>query len=154
MIPNVNEKTGIAYGVVSMGGLAEWVWDEFYAHGQNTSEEDAYCEWREQMGVDVEPTEEAEQEFWDTLEIDEPNWHMNYTDADGVRLHLQIGWLGGAPLLWVLESPHTTFALACSPCVPGAGDLDNTVENPNDVDKYRRVTCYTLPSEWFWSADA
>lgn len=35
--------------------------------------------------------------------------------------------LGGAPLVWVIESPYVTYCRSCSPCIPNAGDLDNCV---------------------------
>lgn len=44
----------------------------------------------------------------------------------------------------VIRSPYFTFAPYCSPCVPGAGDLDNSVYNPNDG-----VKTYCLGPEWF-----
>ena len=43
--------------------------------------------------------------------------------------------------IFVLKSPYYTFAQFCSPCVPGAGNLDNP-----DPDG---VKCYCLGHEWF-----
>lgn len=55
-----------------------------------------------------------------------------------------IGWLGGAPLIWVVRSEYVTTTRPCSPCVPGAGDLDSATDEldgtlchcppPDDVD--------------------
>lgn len=71
----------------------------------------------------------------DRIEIDEPL-------IEGVRdgVTYSIDWLGGAPLLWVLESPHTGLYQLCSPCVPGAGNLDAP-------DAFG-FTCYDVPNEW------
>ena len=41
-------------------------------------------------------------------------------------------WLGGAPMLCVFKSPYVTKCSVCSPCVPGAGDLDS----PGDYEAY------------------
>lgn len=56
----------------------------------------------------------------------------DYSYTDGEFSYL-IGWLGGAPLLWVTNSPYATYCRACSPCVPGAADLDSctTAEGAN-----------------------
>jgi hypothetical protein len=59
------------------------------------------------------------EKFSDMCEIDEPTIEGEY---EGVKY--QIGWLGGAPLLWVIEGPIGWAARLCSPCVPNAADLD------------------------------
>ena len=43
--------------------------------------------------------------------------------------------------IMVLKSPFYTHALFCSPCVPGAGDLDNATEDG--------VKAYCLGHDWF-----
>ena len=49
-----------------------------------------------------------------------------YEDPDypGQPFHLMISYLGGAPLLWIFQGPVTMTSALCSPCVPGAVDLD------------------------------
>jgi len=69
------------------------------------------------------------------MQIEEPT--ISGT-LDGVKY--EISWLGGAPLLFVLESPVISKAKLCSPCVPNAGDL-----NSLDDDSYE---CYGVPEEW------
>jgi len=59
--------------------------------------------------------------------------------CEGVRY--EISWLGGAPLLWVFESPVISKARLCSPCCPNAGDL-----NSLDDDGYE---CYGIPADWY-----
>ena len=59
--------------------------------------------------------------------------------CEGVRY--EISWLGGAPLLWVFESPVISKARLCSPCCPNAGDLDSL-----DDDGYE---CYGIPADWY-----
>jgi hypothetical protein len=43
--------------------------------------------------------------------------------------------------IFVLKSPYYTFAPFCSPCVPGAGDLDNAMDDG--------VKSYCLGHDWF-----
>lgn len=76
-----------------------------------------------------------EREF-ERIEIDEP---ILAGACEGVRY--EISWLGGAPLLWVLESPIISKAKLCSPCCPNAGDLNNL-----DDDGYE---CYGIPADWY-----
>jgi hypothetical protein len=128
-MPNVNPETGIRYGVVALNTLAEWVFDEFFYHGTNTTYEDALKEWQAEN-----PDADDDNFLW---EGDEDSYELETEDG----LKLGLSYLGGAPLVWVFESPHTTRARLCSPCVPNAGDLDN--RDPNGEE------CYTLPDDWF-----
>mgnify|MGYP001766685255 CR=1 FL=1 len=58
--------------------------------------------------------------------------------CEGVRY--EISWLGGAPLLWVFESPYVSTFDLCSPCVPNAVSL----ECPNPVG----YEGYDIPADW------
>lgn len=60
------------------------------------------------------------EEARENIQIDEPIIEGEY---DGVKY--RISWLGGAPLLWVLEGPIGYVNRLCSPCVPNAADLDS-----------------------------
>lgn len=71
----------------------------------------------------------------ESIQIDEPTIEGEY---EGVKY--MISWLGGAPLLWVFRSPYTGSYAQCSPCVPGAGDL----ETPDEYG----VVCYDVPPDW------
>lgn len=53
-------------------------------------------------------------------ECEEPE--HEHTDGD---TRYRRGHLGGAALIWVTKSRFVTPCRTCSPCVPGAGDLDN-----------------------------
>ena len=130
---NVNPETGIRYGVVSMNTLASWVFDEFFHHGTNDSYEAALKEFKDE---NPDATDEDIDTFNDEYYGEEENYSL---DKDGLKLGLS--YLGGAPLVWVFQSPHTTRARMCSPCVPNAGDLNNRESDG--------VECYTLPDEWF-----
>lgn len=167
-------RDGIAYGVVSMNSLQEWVFDEFFHSGVNVTEleiaEDfdanweaeenqAYIEWQaenpgytakaeENWEAEREDIDAARERFFETLEIEEPSYTLE--TAEGLQLAL--GWLGGAPLVWVIDSPETTVAPACSPCVPNAGDLDNRA--PRGSHDFAGVICFDLPADWYLPSDA
>lgn len=60
--------------------------------------------------------------------------------CEGVRY--EISHLGGAPILWVLESPIISKARLCSPCVPGAIDLDSPANTGYEG--------YGIPENWYY----
>jgi hypothetical protein len=76
-----------------------------------------------------------EQKFNDAYQPDEP---IHEGEKDGVKY--RTSWLGGALNVWVFESPHTARTVACSPCVPNAGDLDNVGRGD--------YLCYDVPPDW------
>jgi len=135
MIVNTNPETGIRYGVVSMNSLESWVWEEFYTQGTDESYAEAMREWQEE-NPDAEKHEEYT--YGENLEIEESEWSL---DIEGMKL--RISWLGGAPLLWVFESPHKAAVSLCSPCVPNAGDLNNK------VPLGQGFACYDVPADWY-----
>lgn len=76
----------------------------------------------------------------DTVEIEEPEYDWSeVTDHGEVKYH--VGWLGGAPLIWVIVSPWVIGCRKCSPCVPNAGDLDAP------TDQSANCLAYSLPPD-------
>ena len=130
---NVNPETGIRYGVVSLNSLAEWVFDEFFYHGENVTYRDAIEEFRSE---NPDASEDDVDAFMESYEGYEDCYEL---ESDGMKLALS--YLGGTPIVWVFESPIVDRARLCSPCVPNAGDLDN--RDPNGYD------CYSLRQDWF-----
>lgn len=52
--------------------------------------------------------------------------------------------------LFVSKSPFFTYAQFCSPCVPGACNLDSPLEDPSDQLKWPDSNkCYCLGIDWF-----
>jgi hypothetical protein len=49
--------------------------------------------------------------------------------------------------IFIIKSPYFTYAQYCSPCVPGAGNLDSP------VDEGTGAKCYCLGAEWFTEDD-
>ena len=143
---NTNPKTGIRYGTIYLNTLNGDVADDLFFNGENISERDAYEELREELNTEAEERGfcESDKEQWiereleyrgEQIQVEEPTIKG---ECDGVSYG--ISWLGGAPLLWVFESPIISKARLCSPCVPNAGDL-----NSLDEDGYE---CYGIPDDW------
>ena len=67
-----------------------------------------------------------------------PDGAMDYSDKDYI-LHISGDNFG----IFVIKSPYYTYCRKCSPCAPGAGDL-NTPLNIDDIeilDNYDRAYC-------------
>jgi hypothetical protein len=84
-----------------------------------------------------------EQSFNDNYQPDEPvhEGEIDYISS-GVagKIKWRTSWLGGALNVWIFESPFTGRFQQCSPCVPGAANLDNP-----DPDG---ILGYDVPPEW------
>lgn len=152
MIANTNTQTGIRFGVIACQNLdQDIVEDLWYGYGAvDLSYKAAREELEETLKregsalVDDGELDIDDLSDWvdrelearsDYIQIDEPTIEGTY---QGVQY--QISWLGGAPLLFVFESPVISRARLCSPCVPNAGDLDNLDDDG--------VECYGVPAEW------
>jgi hypothetical protein len=141
---NTNPSTGVRYGTVYLQSLAGWAFEEFLYHGTNLSYEAARKDFEQEFraAYEGEPDDldDALDEALDGFNEDYTGEEETYRlEKDG--LELELSYLGGAPMVWVLKSPHTARVRLCSPCVPNAGDLGSPDEGG--------VEAYTLPPEWF-----
>ena len=122
-LANYDEKTGIFYGCIQInnGLLNSWVaGEELWSGGP-----EVICHWApEQYEVD-------EDTGLPTTELIEDCGEPMYWELDDQTAGVQ-----GLPCM------DDTFARQCSPCVPNAGDLDNT-------GKDETVKCYCPPSDWY-----
>ena len=139
MQPNVNELTGIRYGIISANSLdGELVQDLLYYEGEDLSwkeaEEEIKIAMREE-GVTEEDWDRTLDDRLSDVYIDEP---IVEGECEGVKYCTS--WLGGALHFWIFESPRIGLYSECSPCCPNAGDLDS----PNDDG----VECYDVPEGW------
>jgi len=85
------------------------------------------------------------------IDISEPTIEGEY---DGVKY--RISWLGGAPLVWVLEGPTGYCRSLCSPCVPNAADLDSGFEESPRSEIAEALypwQCYVVPADWLPGED-
>jgi hypothetical protein len=133
---NVNEKTGIHYGIIPLHSLAHWVLDEFepqygephcpHCGEELTEEHETDCD------IYTCPCgEETEAEF---CYPDDPLCHVY--EGEGYSLYLD-----EHNDVWVFDSPFYTRAQFCSPCAPGAGHLSNPCETGPKT--------YALGPDWF-----
>lgn len=153
MAANINPNTGVAYGVISARSLDPEIIAMIEDNGDNVSEQNAEDEIRREINAEIEGGKLEADAFGDEMEKRIQRWHENsdehvyryveYDDDGKIEVEVYSTWLGGAQLLYVIQSPHLCSAAPCSPCCPNAGDLDNRYENGD-----RGVTCYDVPPDW------
>jgi len=146
MTANVNEETGIAYGVIDARNVP-FLMEDIIDKGTDETYEamlkmhiNTLTTVFEEMGMQ-DAHETAEQVVGDaTFDVDMDENEYSYEDEDGNKFLL--GHLGGAPLIWCVKTDRLIYASACSPCVPNAGDLDSLVRNSDR----RNIRCYSVPT--------
>lgn len=129
-MPNFDEKTGIRYGVISPHSVSSWSLDEVYQNGTDPHWENAKAE----LIDDIKNLCENHGIAFDRIDtdqfVDEMSDHfescgdgqMDYSDKD-YDLHVSGDNFG----IFVMRSPYYTYCRDCSPCAPGAGDLDHPI---------------------------
>ncbi len=143
MQPNVNELTGIRYGIISANSLdGELVHDLMYRHGEDLSWKEAAVEIGNEVNALVEEGLIDEDDV--DREMDERLCDLNIEEpiiegaCEGVLY--RTSWLGGALHFWIFESHRIGKYNLCSPCAPNAGNLDCPNENGYE--------CYDVPEGW------
>lgn len=147
-MPNVNEKTGIPYGYISANALEQELVDTLlYETGIDLSYRQHVLDFAKALGFEGDTYEDAETWLVEREDSVFDEDMENYQDDEPVvagtheGVTYQSSWLGGALNFWIFESPSVTHtARECSPCVPGAGNLDQIGEG--------EYTCYSVPTEW------
>lgn len=141
---NRNAETGIRFGVISQNGVMPEALDDIFTHGTDRAWETALADAidhakRELDHADWEASfdeDEIAQELSDSWETSLSNYEY---DRDGYKL----AGCGDFDL-FVLQSPYFTHAQFCSPCVPGACNLDSPLDRAEPNNK-----CYCLGHDWF-----
>jgi len=142
---NVDPDTGIRYGVISSNSLmpeaASDIWTEgavylpYCPHCHECMECDSNT--LSTASVDKCPSCGKDVEEWDIA--DEPNYiEYHETTPDGEIIIIDC--LDNDYM--IIKSPYVCRGMFCSPCVPGAVDLDSS--NGNDG-----VFAYCLPDDFF-----
>ena len=130
---NYDEKTGIAYGVISPHALNPDALDDLYnggtdPHYENAKEEftndiktvlDRYGFSIGQIDEVLSPAIDIFNESFESC----GDGQCDYSDKD-YTLHISGDNFG----IFVIKSPYYTYCRKCSPCAPGAGDLNNPVD--------------------------
>lgn len=141
---NTNLETGIPFGIIAAKNLDPDLFDKLQQFGTDVHFE----AWKADLCADLRRVAQDHMsnaninelinyamELCDDFYDDEP---VHEGEHDGVKYRTT--WLGGAPLVWIFESPVVGRYAPCSPCVPGAGDLDTPREDG--------IECYDVPAEW------
>lgn len=151
---NVDKETGIRFGVIRLNSLANWIYDDAKSiYGDpacpecgNTVKESNDETLSDDWETDRDPDGDlAEQEWFDGKDFACLTCHVCYW-SDSVYGDEPIGWnylpnsaeyktdySEGLNALFVVKSPFYTYARYCSPCAPGALDLDNPLELDGDA---------------------
>lgn len=164
---NIDNQTGIRFGVISQGSISHWAMDDVWQNARDLSYEASRDEFKaklhyiengdtlarlcdayglrdqeidnpEQMTAD-ELWNELEQEFNDAYSMNDCGEHDWLYESDGYKLTNCLD-----SDVMVLASPYFTYAQFCSPCVPGACDLDSPLdltEWSDEVKKHPRAYC-------------
>lgn len=137
---NINPQTGIRYGVISQHSVTQaWCDSAEPDYGKPQEVECPSCGKEYGLGDQYDWGDTFECECGESFEIElfdmaEPiGW---YYEGDGYKLEDCLD-----ADIFVLDSPFYTFAQFCSPCVPGAGNLDHPCEDG--------AKCYCLGHDWF-----
>lgn len=145
MLPNVDPDNGIAYGAISQNCLKLDAMDNWYQNDRYY--EQVKSEFVTGLKNLLEPyADEADVNdiikqsvnlFNEGYQNDECGWYYK-DDEFYAEYHPDLNdWL-------IMKSPYYTFCKGCSPCLPGAGHL----EEPMADDIFGRKT-YCLPNEFF-----
>lgn len=144
---NRNPETGVRYGYISANSLHPDVVHELQMCGTDVHWENV----KEELVANfthgnLDDGEDVEDDFDDELDrrIQElaDNWYDDEPVHTGVLegVKYRTSWLGGALHVWIFDSPRTALFEECSPCVPGAGNLD--------CPSTDGVLTYDVPLEW------
>lgn len=151
-MPNYDEKTGIHYGVISPHSIMPEVLSDicFGANSTDPVYEESKTEFRQKVF-------DALNEYLSTDECDIicdeaiERFNERYENDSGIydyedqeyTLHVSGDNFG----IFVIRSPYWTYTRLCSPCAPGAGDLNNPL--PADDDTHPAVKAYCLDKSYF-----
>lgn len=164
--PNMTPD-GIRYGVIAGNSLHPGVLDEMYCMASAKASERLEAERRKELhrilqvavfsdadAPDVDYIQDRVDDIvhytveWECcgglLNAEEPSALIVY---DGCEI--EFGYLGGVPLITIVSGPIGYGDALCSPCVPGAVDLDagfSTVDNGGH-------RCFIPPAEWLWNEE-
>jgi hypothetical protein len=149
---NYDEKTGIAYGVISPHAISPYALDDIYQNGTDPHYEysknelmDAIKSLCENHGIDFKRinTDLFEDEFNDHFESC-GDGQMDYEDKE-YTLHVSGDNFG----IFVIRSPYYTYCRPCSPCAPGAGDLNNPMTSYDGPVSTNYDNAYCLGKDYF-----
>jgi hypothetical protein len=158
---NYDEKTGIHYGVISPNSICQETLNDLCDQSVDTVYEESKEDFTNQIknilndnGFSIGQIDEVLTPAIDCFNenYENDNHGYEYTDKEYI-LHISDDNFG----IFVIKSPYYTFCRQCSPCAPGAGDLDNPISYDQYIEKISggwlytdtAVKAYCLPREFF-----
>lgn len=156
---NKDSATGIRYGVISQHSVNSDAANDVFTNGRDLTHENFILEVRSKLHDALEdyfsehsyaenlpsPLSVAIDDAFDAISDDLNDNYQN--DGDTSYLYEQDGYAVGTCLqsdFMITASRFFTYAQFCSPCVPGACNLDSPVSDDNTDNK-----CYCLGHDWF-----
>jgi hypothetical protein len=139
-LSNIDIQTGVRYGIISVNhlDLVEWLNEDFEpVYGQHCPEccvELSTEDIAVTIGGDIVCPECNAVTPEENIYNDEPD----YYGCENKEYELL---MNNSNEIWVFRSPYFTKVMHCSPCAPGAGDLDH----PHT----KGIITYCLGPEWF-----
>lgn len=151
-MPNFDETTGIRYGVISPHSISPFALDDIYQKGTDPHYEygktellkdlKQFCE-DHYLNFDNINTDSFEDEYNESYSGNDDG-QCDYSDKE-YDLHVSGDNFG----IFVMKSPYYTYCRNCSPCAPGAGNLDSPMTSYDGPvsSNYDRALC--LGHDWF-----
>jgi hypothetical protein len=132
-LSNADKSTGTRYGVISQNSVNPDALSDIFTNGEDIAWKCAIEELKnEHDKAQAELPEDKQEEFDEDAAAEElsMNWESSLNniryERDG---YILTGCLDSN--VFILASPYYTYAQFCSPCVPGAGNLDNAFQQVN-----------------------
>lgn len=145
---NRDEETGIRYGMICQHSIEQEAINAIYENGEDLGfaemQQQAKDELARAIASALEPYGEVSDPDELAAEIIDNSVEWGDAQEAGPFAWLEDGYSVQTTSdnnLWVFKSPYYTYAQFCSPCVPGAGNLDTfCADGPRT---------YCLGHDWF-----
>lgn len=160
---NRDVATNIRYGVISQNSLNPEAYQDIWDNGTDLTfegyKEEAKLKIRQALSDYFSDYKHGEQpskldavvsDAWDAIEQDicdnyESDSPEMFYEKDGYKIKTCL-----QSDLFVMLSPFFTYAQYCSPCVPGACNLDVPLQDSSDSAIWPDSNkCYCLGADWF-----
>ena len=165
---NTDSSNGIRYGVISQHSVNPEALDDIMTHGEDVAWVEALAEAVAEKTTQMESEAHERGEDFDPSDVDEDriaddlgmNWESSFNNYVYNQNGYKLTGCGDSDL-FVIKSPFFTYAQFCSPCVPGAGNLDTVFESGTNqagldgTDYAKEATeagfprVYCLGHDWF-----
>ena len=149
---NIDTTTGIRYGVICQHSVMPEALDDVFTQGDDLS----FAAWKKDLTAKIRAAiadaaddctcrnEDIADEFAGDI-ADRIVEESDYDSSESIYRYERDGYvIENSPslmCLMILKSPYKTRAAFCSPCVPGAGDLDSPRDDGAET--------YCLGADWF-----